>query len=84
MLSEECELPLFHVDALASLVEVFLVQFKSDKVAFLLDTSDGGCAAAHAVVEHGVALVCVGQDKLAEQVNGLLRGVNTIITVPGL
>jgi hypothetical protein len=52
MLSEECELPLFHVDALASLVEVFLVQFKSDKVAFLLDASDGGRAAANEGVEN--------------------------------
>ena len=57
---KERQLSLLHVDTLASLIEILLVQFKADEVAFLLDASDGGCAAAHAVVQHRVALVGVG------------------------
>ena len=69
------------LDALASLVEVFLVQFKADEVPTLLDASDGGRAAAHAVVEHRVALVSIGQYEIAQQVNGLLGGVNVFANV---
>ena len=43
----------------------------------LLDASDGRRAAAHTVVEHRVALVGVGQNEIAQQVNGLLGGVPT-------
>ena len=41
----------------------------------LLDASDGRRAAAHTVVEHRVALVGVGENEIAQQVNGLLGGV---------
>ena len=54
LILEECELSALVVDALASLVEVFLVQFKADEVPTLLDASDGGRAAAHEWVEDGV------------------------------
>ena len=43
-----------------------------------LDASDGGRAAAHTVVQHGVALVGVGQNEVAQQVNGLLGGMKSI------
>ena len=40
--------------------------------------SDGRRAAAHPVVEHRVALVGVGQNEIAQQVNGLLGGVKMV------
>ena len=47
----------------------------------LLDASDGRRAAAHTVVEHRVALVGVGENEIAQQINGLLGGVNGLPTV---
>ena len=47
----------------------------------LLDASDGGGAAAHTVVEHRVALVGVGENEIAQQVNGLLGGVNAEVVM---
>ena len=76
---EQRELSALRVYALASLVEVFLVQLEAGEVAFLLDASDGGCAAAHTVVEHRVALVGVGENEIAQQVNGLLGGVDAVV-----
>ena len=52
--SEQRELSALVVDALASLVEVFLVQFKADEVPLLLDASDGRRAAAHEGVENDI------------------------------
>ena len=75
MLSEESRLRHFDLKALASLVVILLVELKADEVSLLFNTSNGGCAAAHTVVEHRVALVGVGENELAQQVNGLLGGV---------
>ena len=49
-LSEQRELCLLQLDALASLVVILLVEFKADEVALLFYTSNGGGAAAHTIV----------------------------------
>ena len=48
--SEQRELRLFQLDALASLVVILLVELKADEVALLTDGCNGGGAAAHTVV----------------------------------
>ena len=47
-------------------------------MALLFDACDRSCAAAHAVVEDGVALVGVGADEIAQQINGLLGRVKGV------
>ena len=42
--SEQRQLCLLCLDALASLVEIILVEFKADEVPLFLDASDGCCA----------------------------------------
>ena len=69
---------LLSLDASHGLVEILLIEFKADEVPTLLDASDGGRAAAHTVVEHRVALVGVGENEIAQQVNGLLGGVPSV------
>ena len=49
-LSEQRELRLLLLDALASLVVILLVELKADEVALLADGRYGGGAATHAVV----------------------------------
>ena len=49
-LSEQRELRLFQLDALASLVVILLVEFKADEVALLTDGCNGGGAATNTVV----------------------------------
>ena len=48
--SEQRELRLLQLDALASLVVILLVEFKTNEVAFLADGCNGGGATTHAVV----------------------------------
>ena len=50
LLSEQRELCLLQLDALASLVVILLVKLKADEVAFLADGCNGGGATTHAVV----------------------------------
>ena len=50
VLSEESRLRRLQFDALTSLVVILLVELKADEVALLFYTSNGGGAAAHAVV----------------------------------
>ena len=73
--SKQGQLPALCVNALARLVEILFVELKSDKMALLTYAGDRRCAAAHAVVEDGVALVGVGSDEIAQQIHGLLGGV---------
>ena len=48
--SEQRELRLLLLDALASLVVILLVELKADEVTLLFNTSNGGGATAHTVV----------------------------------
>lgn len=48
--SEQRELRLLQLDALASLVVILLIELEADEIAFLFYTSNGSGAAAHAVV----------------------------------
>ena len=66
------------VDTLACFVVVVFVEFKSDKVPFLLDARHGGRAATHAVVKDGVSLVGIGADEVSDERNGLLRRMETV------
>ena len=68
----------FCCNALARLVEILFVELESDKMALLTYAGDRRCAAAHAVVEDGVALVGVGADEIAQQIHGLLGGVKGV------
>ena len=77
-MSEERQLRLLCLDAPLCLVEVFFRQLEADEVPLLLDARDGGGARAHTVVQHRVALVGVGQDKVAQQIDGLLGGVESV------
>lgn len=52
LISKQRRLRHFELNAFASLVVIFFVQLKPDKVAFFTDSSDGSSAAAHAVVEN--------------------------------
>ena len=79
MRSEERQLSLLSLDASHGLVEVFLVQLEADEVATLLDASDGGRAAAHAVVEHRVALVGVGENEPTNERDRLLRRMKAVV-----
>ena len=49
-LSEQRELCLLQLDALARLVVILLIELKADEVALLADGCNGGGAAAHTVV----------------------------------
>lgn len=69
---------LYLVDALLSLIKVFLVQFEADEVPMLLDTSDGCGTAAHCSVENHPPLIAVGQHQIANEVNGFLGGVRLV------
>ena len=73
---EECQLLLFPFDALHGFVVVFLVQLEADEVPMLLQTRNGRCATAHAVVQNYPPRIGVCQYEIAEQVNGLLGGVD--------
>ena len=75
---KQCQLPALCVYALARLVEILLVELEPDKMALLFDACDRRCAAAHAVVEDGVALVGVGADEIAQQIHWLLSGVEGV------
>ena len=77
-MSEQRQLCLLCLDALASLVEILLVEFKADEVPTLLDASDGGRTAAHTVVEHRVALVGVGENEPTNQRDRLLRRMKAV------
>ena len=63
VLSEKRRLRQLLLYALASLVVILLVEFKSDEVALLTDGCNGGGAAAHTVIQYSVALVgvCLNQ-----------------------
>ena len=66
------------VDTLAGFVVVVFVEFKADKVPFLLDARHGGRAATHAVVKDGVALVGLGAHEVSDERNGLLRRMKAV------
>ena len=68
--SEQRELSALVVDTLASLVEVFLVQFKADEVPTLLDASDGRRAAAHEGVECYAVWLATKSDTKSRKFNG--------------
>ena len=78
LLSEQRELRLFQLDALASLVVILLVELEPDEVALLFYTSNGGGAAAHTVIQYGVALVGVGANEVLKQLNRLCRRVQLL------
>ena len=59
-------------DALLAGFPIALVKLEADEVASGIDTGHGGGAAAHAVVEHGIALVGKGLDEVFANVNWLL------------
>ena len=71
------------VDTLACFVVVVFVEFKADKVPFLLDARHGGRAATHAVVKDGVAIVGIGAHEIAQQVHRLL-GWMPILAMGGI
>ena len=50
LLSEQRELRLLQLDALARLVVILLVELKADEVSLLSNGCNGGGAAAHTVV----------------------------------
>ena len=75
VLSEESRLRQLHFDAIASLVVILLVELKADEVALLTYGCNGGGAAAHTVIQYGVALVGVGAYEVLNKSYGLLSGV---------
>lgn len=68
------------VDALHGNVEIFCVLLKADEVA-VLTQGGNGCSATthHAVVQYQIAGVCVSADKILEQGDGLLGGVEFVL-----
>ena len=75
MMSEERGIAQHLVDATLRDVEILLVGLEAYEVALLHQCRHSRRAAANRRVEDGVALVGVGQDKVAQEVNGLLGGV---------
>ena len=70
------------LDALASLVVIFFVQLKADEVAVLLVCGYAGGSAAAGVVQYRVPFVGIGQDKVTQEVKGLLGGVEGCALYP--
>lgn len=52
LISKQRRLRHFELNAFASLVVIFFVQLKPDKVSLFADGCDGSSTAAHAVVEN--------------------------------
>ena len=73
---------LFHFYSLASLVVVFLVQFKPDKVSFFFYTSNSGRATAHAIVKHYITWICVCANEILNESDGLLSRVEAAMNIP--
>ena len=80
--SEQRELCLLQLDALASLVVILLVELKADEVALLFYTSNGGGAAAHSVVQYGVSLVGLGTDEVLDESDSFFGGVEAVVNIP--
>ena len=78
LISKQRRLRHFELNAFASLVVIFFVQFKADKVAFFTDGSDGSSAAAHAVVENASPHIGISTDKVLNECYWLLRRVEGI------
>ena len=54
LISKQRRLRHFELNALASLVVIFFIQFKADEVPLFLDAGDSGSAAAHKRIEDGI------------------------------
>ena len=72
MLSEESRLRHLQFDALASLVVILLVELKTNEVALLFYTSNGGGAASHEWVEYYSPNFRTRTYELTHQFNWLL------------
>jgi hypothetical protein len=56
--------------------EIAGIALDADETAASVDGGDARGAAAHAVVEHHVARICIGPDQVFHQRDGLLGGVD--------
>src|SRR5437773_2686194 len=65
-------------DALLRHLEEIWIAFEADEVAIGVDAGDGGCAGAHEGIEHEVAGIGVGPNKIFKQRDGLLCRMDSL------
>ena len=78
LISKQRRLRHFELNAFASLVVIFFVQFKSDEVSLFSDGCDGSSSAAHAVVKNALTNIGISTDKILDKSYWLLRRVEGI------